>query len=163
MKPSHTLQCATSPSSGVIALQYPCPPLYKVVLHDSRASLCNYTNVNLSHWSHSLTHKIHLSWRVSTMREKGVKWKAASGLPVFPGIICTTRDLKNHLKIQGARETARDKWKQRKSMYVMIMSLEIISAVVRSCSRAPGGFRSVGRSPGPCDSEDWMVSILLVR
>lgn len=47
--------------------------------------------------------------------------------------------------------------------YGMIMSLEIIPVLVRGYSRAPGGSRSVGRSPGLGDPEDWVVSVLLVR
>lgn len=41
--------------------------------------------------------------------------------------------------------------------------LEIITVLTRSYSRTLGGFRSVGRSPGLRDSDDWVVSILPVH
>lgn len=59
---------------------------------------------------------------------------------------------KSFKKIPGRKKTERDKWRQMKRVYGMIMSLEISPVLVRSHSGAPGGSRSVGRSSGLRDS-----------
>lgn len=103
---------------------------------------------------------MYLSWSVLIYLEKtcleNILFLQEAFVPNLE-VIC-----KNHLKSRD-KETEKDKWRQMKSMYGMIMSLEIITVLARSNNRAPGTSRSVGRSPCLRDSEDLVVSALLVR
>lgn len=155
--------------------------LPKRVLPDRGSNLCEFTDIHFMclclSWTYFLTRVTHTHikpislvqcWNLrrqkhtidlSPLCERG-GWceKLLRERPISPGNICATRDhLENHQKIR--REEGRVK--ERNGVYGLIMSLEIIPVLVRSYCRAQGD-RSMGRSPGLWDSEDWVVSILLV-
>lgn len=74
--------------------------------------------------------------------------------------VCATGDHQgSHLKMGERYKEDGNRGKE----FMMVMSLEIISVLVRSYSETPGGSRSEGYIPGSRDSQDRKVSVPLLH